>query len=191
MNTSILRDDFLQLSGCHLGCAIQIDGKRQWLSHNLLSYRGPLQVSFLQHFPDNPQCLIPLSQNSQRVKSNLKRQGAGMDEVFQTRQKHFDDKIDTYLSIKRREIMPKGGQPKGEEKQMVLTASTSFLLKKSMFAKKMGDGILKIFTPSGSMTWRIICTINIGLSIFHKQSSVPFWTDKSDSVFCLWKSSVK
>lgn len=36
----------------------------------------------------------------------------------------------------------------------VLTASTSLLLKKSMLAKKIGDGIRKIFTPSGSYIWR-------------------------------------
>lgn len=28
-----------------------------------------------------------------------------------------------------------------------------------------------------------MCIINIGLAIFNKQNSVPFWSDKSDYVF--------
>lgn len=36
---------------------------------------------------------------------------------------------------------------------ITLTASTSLVLKNSMFAKKIGDGILKTFTPSGSYIW--------------------------------------
>lgn len=37
-----------------------------------------------------------------------------------------------------------------------LTVSSSFCLKKSMLAKKMGEGIRKIITPSGSEIWQQI-----------------------------------
>lgn len=45
----------------------------KWTRSKLFTNRGPVQISRLQQFPDNPQCLIPFPQHSEWVKSNLRR----------------------------------------------------------------------------------------------------------------------
>lgn len=76
---------------------------------------------------DSLESFIPLLQNFQGVKSNLKQPNVGI--------RVNSSKVDC----------------RGAEKtRAVRTASLSLSLKNSILAKKIGEGILKIFTPFGS-----------------------------------------
>lgn len=84
-------------------------------------------VAFLQELFGFPKSFVPLLQNLQGIKSNLEQPNVGI--------RVHSSKLDRSGVGRRRAVR---------------TASLSLSLKNSILAKKIGEGILKIFTPFGS-----------------------------------------
>ena len=105
-------------------------GRRSRVESLINTHGRPLHVSVPQKLADGPQRFVAFPQHPQRAEPDL---GRGWFGVFGTLE-HKHDELIFAVSF----------QP---------TASVSLVLKNSMLAKKMGEGILKIFTPSGSFIW--------------------------------------
>lgn len=96
-------------------------------SRSVSSHLCDVIIAPIHEFSDFPESFVPLLQNFLGIKSNLEQPGVAI-----------------------RSIQP---HPTCEKRRAVRTASLSLSLKNSMLAKKIGEGILKIFTPFGSYIW--------------------------------------